>query len=522
MLEVSNEDVRVASDILSAEAVIELIVRDTAASTGQSFFEGLVRNLAQALHVRHCLLTELLENGQLRTLAFWRDGEIAPSITYDPAPGPCGVVLDQDIYYCEYGVQQKFPHQPALPLLEAESYVGVSLRNHQGKILGNLALLDSSPILERKLYEDLLKLFATRASAELERQQAIKAIEALNAELELRVENRTARLALQAEELKKALADLKQTQADLIHSAKMSALGRLVGGVAHELNNPISFIKGNLTHAYDYAQIPFELVRLYREHCDQNNIKSSAKIQTILEKADFDYVAKDLPVLFKSMHAGVERIEKIVRSLRTFSRLDESSYKSINLNENLSSILLLFQDNLYREGKGADIQIIEQYGDIPDVTCYPGELNQAFINLLYNAIAAIKEKLQLESKHQSASQSTHFQRTNSQTTHLQRARFQKIEFRGIIRVTTKLTSSSQVAICISDNGVGISEKIKEDIFDPFFTTRPVGRGIGLGLSTAYQIITERHGGSLEFSSSLGQGSEFVMHIPLTSSPQPLE
>ena len=498
MIEPTNKNACAVTDALSAESIIELIVRDTAASTGQSFFEGLVRNLAQALHVRHCLLTELLDNGQLRTLAFWQDGKISPSITYDPAPGPCGIVLDKDIYYCKGGVQQKFPHQPALPLLEAESYVGVSLRDHQGKVLGNLALLDSAPILERKLYEDLLKLFATRASAELERMQAINEIKKLNAELELRVENRTAKLALQTEELQKALANLRQTQASLIHSEKMSALGKLVGGIAHELNNPISFIKGNLSHARAYAQLSFELVELYREHHSQNNKKPSALILATLKGVDFDYIADDLPKLYKSMHTGVARIEKVVRSLRTFSRLDESDHKSINLNENLSSILLLLQDRLHQKGSESDIQMIEQYGDLPEVTCYPGELNQAFMNLLYNAIAAIKEKAILN-------QNSH-EKTNGQN----------IPFQGIIQVSTKLAPSNQVAICISDNGIGIPETIKKDIFDPFFTTKPLGKGVGLGLYIAYQIITEKHGGKLEFSSSLGQGSKFVIFIPLVS------
>ena len=491
-----KNDFTSSSSALSAESIIELIVRDTAASTGQSFFEGLVRNLAQALHVRHCLLTELLSNGQLRTLAFWQDGKISPNITYDPTPGPCGVVLDKDIYYCKYGVQKLFPHQPALPLLEAESYVGVSLRDHHGKVLGNIALLDSSPILERKLYEDLLKLFAARASAELERKQAIDALRKLNAELELRVENRTAKLALQAEELQKALANLKQTQASLIHSEKMSALGQLVGGVAHELNNPISFIKGNLGYAHEYSQLLFELVELYREHCSQHNIEPSEQILAKFNSFDFDYIAKDLPKLYQSMDAGVDRVEKIVRSLRTFSRLDESDYKSINLNENISSILLLFQDRLHRECSGTDIQIIENYGDIPDVTCYPGELNQAFMNLLYNAIAAVEEK--------AASYKNTLVESNSQSK----------PFQGIVRVTTKLVSSDQVAIGIHDNGVGIPEAIKKDVFDPFFTTKPVGEGTGLGLSTAYQIIVEKHGGRLELSSSLGQGSKFVIFIPL--------
>ena len=355
---VSNNfsEVQTHSTPPSVEAIIELIVRDTAASTGQLFFESLVRSIALALNVRHCLLTKLLENGQLQTLAFWKDGEISPSITYDPQPGPCGVVLTQGVYYCSSGVQKLFPHQPALPLLEAESYVGVSLRSHQGKILGNLAVLDSRPILERRLHEDLLKLFAARASAELERQQAIDALKTLNAELELRVETRTIELLQQAKELEQALSELKQAQSNLVQSEKMSALGRLVGGVAHEINNPTNFIAGNLEHVANCTQSLLELANLYRQQCSQ----PTAEIITVLDSLDLDYLAEDLPKLYTSVRGGLKRIQTIVQSLRTFSRLDEAEYKSINLHENIDSILLLLKNRLHPQAGASDIQLIRR------------------------------------------------------------------------------------------------------------------------------------------------------------------
>ena len=486
MLSNNSSEIRAFSDLPSAESVIEAIVRDTAGSTGQSFFERLVRSLALALNVRHCLLAELLENGQLRTLAFWRDGQIEPSITYDPTPGPCGVVLSEDLYYCSTGVQELFPHQPALPLLEAESYVGVSLRNHQGKILGNLAVLDSCPILERKLHEDLLKLFAARVSAEIERQKALDALQALNKDLERRVEHRTVELARQTQELQRALSELKQTQLSLIQSEKMSALGRLVGGVAHEINNPTSYIKGNLAHAYEYSQVLLKLVNLYRNFC----LQPSAEITAVLNSIDLDFLAEDLPKLFTSMEVGAERIQQIVRSLRIFSRLDEAEYKSIDLHENLDGILLLLQDQLNHQEGVSNIQLIKQYGNIPPVECYPGQLNQVFMNLLYNAIEAVKEK----------------------NTQLDQG---LTESQGTIWVTTELLQSDQIAIRIEDNGSGIPNEIQKYIFDPFFTTRPIGQGTGLGLSISYQIVTERHGGRLEFNSSRGRGSEFVVYIPLS-------
>lgn len=474
----------------SVEAIIELVVRDTAASTGQLFFENLVRSLALALNVRHCLLTKLLEDGQLQTLAFWKDGKIAPSITYDPQPGPCGVVLSQDIYYCSSGVQRLFPHQPALPLLEAESYVGVSLRSHQGKILGNLAVLDSHPILERRLHEDLLKLFAARASAELERHQAIDALKTLNAELELRVENRTVELSRQTEELKQTLSELKQAQSSLVQSEKMSALGRLVGGVAHEINNPTNFIAGNFEYAADCTQSLLKLANIYRQQCST----PTPEIAAILDSLDLDYLAEDLPKLYTSVRAGLERIQTIVQSLRTFSRLDEAEYKSINLHENIDSVLLLLESKLHLQVGASDIQLIKRYGDIPRVECYPGQLNQVFMNLLYNAIEAIERKKT---------------RLNPQLNHGQP------EAPDTICVTTELTQSNWVEIRIADSGSGISDEIKPYIFDPFFTTKSVGEGTGLGLSISYQIVTEKHKGRLEFNSLPEQGSEFVISIPIS-------
>lgn len=476
------------SDALrSPEAIIEIIVKDTSAQTGQGFFESLVKSIALALNVRHCLVTELLENGQLQTLAFWRDGKIAPNIIYDPAPGPCGVVLAQDIYYCASGVQQLFPHQPALPMLEAESYVGVSLRDRQNKILGNFAVLDDRPILTQKLHEDILRIFADRASAELERQRALAALSLLNEQLEQRVEQRTTELAQQTERLQQTLQELRQTQTTLIQTAKMTALGQLVSGIAHEINNPVSFIHGNLTYANQHLQDLFKAIHLYQ----QNHPTPSTLIADELAKIDLNYITQDFPKLIQSMEVGTKRIHEIVKSLRTFSRLDEAKYKAVDLHENLDSILLLLEEKLsHRKENLPAIQIVKAYGALPFVDCYASQLNQVFISLLYNAIESLDQR------------------------DSQRSDLEIRQSPSRIWITTQGEPGKQVVIRIADNGLGISQDHLSHIFDPFFTTKPVGQGMGMGLSISYQIVTEQHLGTLECCSKPGQGAEFIITLPI--------
>lgn len=476
-----------SSNVLrSPESVIEMIVKETSAQTGQDFFERLVESIALALDVRHCLVTELLENGQLRTLAFWRDCKIAPNITYDPTPGPCGITLSHDLYYCASGVQQLFPHQPALPMLEAESYVGVSLRDRKGKILGNFAVLDDRPILAQKLHEDILRIFAGRVSAELERQRALTELSLMNEQLEQRVEQRTVELAQQTERLQHTLQELKQAQTTLIQSAKMTALGQLVSGIAHEINNPISFIHGNLTYAEQHLNDLFKVIHLYQ----QGDLVSSP-IETELDTIDLEYIAQDFPKLMQSMQVGTKRIQQIVQSLRTFSRLDESTYKAVDLHENLDSTLLLLEERLYhrRENKPA-IQIVKAYGELPRVSCYASQLNQVFMSLLCNAI----ESLDMQDS----------QRTDAEI----------LDSPSRIWITTQCKHSDQVVVRIADNGLGISEEHLVHIFDPFFTTKPVGQGMGMGLSISYQVVTEQHAGTLECCSKLGQGAEFIITLPI--------
>ncbi|MBD2743445.1 PAS domain S-box protein [Coleofasciculus sp. FACHB-1120] len=329
--------------------------------------------------------------------------------------------------------------------------------------------------------------------------------EQLEAEL---VERKQAEEALQKSEaqlrkkttkLKQALHRLRKTQTQLIQSEKMSSLGQLVAGVAHEINNPVSFIYGNLTPALQYAQDLLHLLNLYQQHYPQ----PAAEIQTEAEAMDWEFLVEDFPRLLDSMQMGAERIRQIVLSLRNFSRHDESQKKPVDLHEGIDSTLLILQHRLKPQGGKPGILIVKQYGDLPQVECYAGQINQVFMNLLSNAIDALERETVQASwvmSHGEESCDRSFPITPSPL--------------PTIRICTTLNNKNQVVIRIADNGGGIPESVQKRIFDPFFTTKPVGEGTGLGLSISYQVVVERHGGQLKCLSTPGQGTEFILEIPL--------
>ncbi|MBD1814406.1 response regulator [Microcoleus vaginatus DQ-U2] len=291
----------------------------------------------------------------------------------------------------------------------------------------------------------------------------------------------------QSQHLQNCLQDLKKTQAKLIQTAKMSSLGQLVAGMAHEINNPVNFIYGNISHVSDYIQDLLNLLHLYQ----QQYTPPTSEIQTEIEAIDLEFLIADLPKILVSMKGGVDRIQKIVLSLRNFSRLDEANIKPVDIHEGIKSSLLILHNRFQARAVRPEIQVMEEYSNLPLVECYAGELNQVFINILSNAIDALNEYNKQRSL------------DNLPACPL-----------AITIRTFLLEEKSRVVIQILDNGPGITAEVKDRIFEPFFTTKPVGEGTGLGLYISYQIVHEKHGGALNCFSEVGQGTEFWIEIPI--------
>jgi signal transduction histidine kinase len=318
---------------------------------------------------------------------------------------------------------------------------------------------------------------------------------------QLTIRNLQTQLQSQNVQLQTALDDLKKAQAQLVQRDKMIALGQLVAGVAHEINNPISFIYGNLNPAQKYSQSLLELIKLYQEECPT----PSELIQKTIQEADLDFIAGDLPKLFNSMRHGVDRIQTIIFALRIFSRLNESDIKLVDIHEGIESVLLLLQHRFNLDEKSV-IEVVKNYGNLPLVTCYASQLNQVFLDIINNAIDALEEAFDHDTQ-DSCEQNNLSQPPTPQEL-------------PTIWITTGLTSSGSISIRIKDNGIGIAEDLKPRLFEPFFTTKSVKERVGLGLSTSYQIVVEKHEGQLTFQSSPGEGTEFMIEIPAQLTHKP--
>ncbi len=295
-------------------------------------------------------------------------------------------------------------------------------------------------------------------------------------------------LRQQAQELTDTLKELQRTQSQLVQSEKMSSLGQLVAGVAHEINNPVNFIYGNLIYADQYVSELLDLLELYQ----QEYSTPTATIRDKIEAIDLEFLLEDLPKLLSSMKVGSERIQAIVASLRTFSRMDEAEVKAVDIHEGIDSTLMILQSRLKGKPERAEIAVIKTYGDLPLVECYAGQLNQVFMNILSNAIDALEENID-------GARKTGDREPDA----------------PLIQIRTELLTANRLLIAIADNGSGIPDSVQKRLFDPFFTTKEVGKGTGMGLSISYQIITEKHGGSLECVSAPRQGAEFRIEIPIT-------
>jgi signal transduction histidine kinase len=279
------------------------------------------------------------------------------------------------------------------------------------------------------------------------------------------------------------LKELQESQLQLIQTEKMSSLGQLVAGVAHEINNPVNFICANLHYVQENSQNLLELVQLYQDYYPD----SGSQIQARVEEIDLEFMQKDFPKVLDSMKLGTDRIIKIVRSLRNFSRLDEAEDKAVDIHDGIDSTLLILQHRLKGNGNLPRIEVIKNYGVLPEINCYLGQMNQVFMNILANAIDALDEGI-IQGK------------ISNQI--------------PLIQITTEISSQHWVVIRIADNGIGISERLKQRLFEPLFTTKPVGKGTGLGLSIAHQIVVKKHNGTLQVNSQPGMGTEFMIAIPI--------
>ncbi len=371
-------------------------------------------------------------------------------------------------------------------------YAGSALLTPDGFPLGTLCVIDQIPRNLSPEQMSALQALARQVMSQLELRVNLAKLERTVSKRR-RVEEV---LRHKNQQLQQTLEQLRHTQAQLIQTEKMSSLGQLVAGVAHEINNPVNFIHGNLPYISEHTEDLLSLLSLYQHYYST----PAPEIKEHADSIDVDFIAEDLPKIISSMKMGTKRIDQIVLSLRNFSRIDEAEKKPIDIHEGIDSTLLILQHRLKPTAAKVGIEVIKKYGNIPLVDCFAGQLNQVFMNILSNAIDAF-ESLDIEKTS-----------TPLITIHTEVVSPEDEEM-------SEQQTNNRVRICISDNGSGIPEAIKRRIFDPFFTTKPVGVGTGLGLSISHNIIVEKHGGSLQCLSKQGIGTEFRIELPILT---PLE
>ncbi len=388
-------------------------------------------------------------------------------------------------------VEMKLPGQPSSDIkaiyFEAPFYLDRQIHDY----IAQARALAQAP--QKELTQDnphLLSIFKASATDLLEALEAVvsqcqKESDAAQLDLEIQQAqlyqqscSATAAAQAHALQLERTLNDLRRAQYQLIQSEKLSSIGQMVAGVAHEINNPVSFIYGNLRYASDYVRDLLDLLNLYQE-CYGNQYPP---VQAKIKSMDLDFLLEDLPKVLSSMQVGADRVRQIVLSLRNFARSDQFLREPVDLHEGIDSTLLILQNRLKARCNRPAIEVVKEYGDLPNVECYAGQLNQVFMNLLSNAIDAVETVP---------------------------------DCIGRITIRTSVNvERSSVIIQIADNGQGMTQDVKEQLFDPFFTTKPLGKGTGLGLSISHQIIVEKHGGILKCESVPEKGTEFRIELPL--------
>jgi signal transduction histidine kinase len=344
----------------------------------------------------------------------------------------------------------------------------------------------------RQAHDDLKKLLE---SNELLRRDIIK-----RQRVEEVLRRKQTCLKNQAQQLEETVRKLQQTQTQLVQTEKMSSLGQMIAGIAHEINNPVNFIYGNLSHASRYIKELLQLLELYQQHYPE----PVSEIREAAAEMEVDFLVEDLSKIVSSMQVGTERIRQIVVSMRNFSRSDQSNIKLVDIHEGLETTLLILQHRLKAHGAHPTIHIIKEYGNLPHIECCAGQINQVFMNIIGNAIDALDEEIQKGEWATRNAKNSPPSNPNSPLTI------------PTITIRTEVVGGDFVAIRISDNGPGIPEEIRRQLFDPFFTTKPVGKGTGLGLSISYHLVVEQHGGRLDCVSEAGRGTEFAIEIPIVS------
>ena len=466
------------------QALIKYQVLDT---QEEAAFDNLTALAAKICHTPIALISLVDKNRQWFKSKFGLEATETPRELAFCAHAICQT---QDVFIVPNAEEdERFADNP---LVVSEPnvifYAGVPLVTPDGFAIGTLCVIYHKPrniSLERIQY---LQTLSIQIISQLEARVNLinlkqNIIHRQIVEKHLRYKNK---------ELADNLGKLNKSQIQLIQSEKMLSLEEMVAGIAHEINNPVNFIYANLKHVGAYVHDLLDLLSLYKQEYPDSNLE----IQNKAEEIDSDFLTEDIPSILSSMDVGAKRIKNLVLSLRNFARLDEAETKLVDIHEGIDNTILLLQHRLDTTLKHFEIKIIREYGEIPQVECYAAQINQVFFGILSNAIDALEEKFNSEQKS--------IQSENN-----------NIIFPAI-RIITEISCKNNLLIKIADNGIGIPREFDSRVFDPFFTSKPVGKGQGLGLSISYQIITNKHNGTLKYRTKPGEGTEFWIEIPIKS------